>query len=154
YFPMAVGTAWHYRVGENHYLIKVTRHEKVGGLLCARLEMLVLQGKDLRSVSHEHVAVTKEGVVRASFEGKALVPPVLFLKLPPTAEKSWKVESKLDGQVFTGTFTAGEERKVTVPAGTYSTVTVTGKNLKVNGIDMALTYYFAEKVGMVKQVIE
>jgi hypothetical protein len=37
---------------------------------------------------------------------------------------------------------------------TYDTVTVTGSGLKVEGQNVGLTYYFAPKVGMVKQVFD
>jgi hypothetical protein len=149
WYPLAVGNTWQYRVGENHYTLKVAKHEKIGTQLCARLEMSVKN----KVISHEHVAVTSDAIVRTSFEGKVANPPIPFLKLPPKKDQSWKVESKMAGQVFKGTFKAGEE-EVKVPAGTYKTVTVTGQDLEVNGVKMTLTYYFADKVGMVRQVIE
>ncbi len=44
---------------------------------------------------------------------------------------------------------------VKVPAGEFKkVVTVTSKDLKANGVPLNITYYFAEKVGMVKQVVE
>ena len=32
------------------------------------------------------------------------MPPVLFLKLPPKKDESWKVDSKVGGEAVTGTF--------------------------------------------------
>ncbi len=149
WYPLAVGNQWQYRVGENHYTLKVAKHEKIGDRLSARLEMSI-KGK---VISFEHVAVTSDAVVRTAFDGKVANPPVPFLKLPPKKDQSWKFESKMNNQVMKGTFKTGEE-EIKVPAGPFKTVTVTGQDLEVNGERMNLTYYFAENVGLVRQVIE
>jgi hypothetical protein len=160
YYPLRVGTVWHYRAGDSKFSLRVARHEKVGDVWCARVE-LVLDGK---VTSSEDVAVTvdqarrPDGVSRYRFEGKEARPPICFFKLPPGKEKTWKVESKLAGprdgeQTLKGSFKAGRE-EVTVPAGTYKAVTVTGQDLEADGTKLSVTYYFAQDVGMVKQVIE
>ncbi len=47
------------------------------------------------------------------------------------------------------------EKEVKVPAGTYKAIPVAGQDIEANGVKITrLTYYFAENVGMVKQVIE
>jgi hypothetical protein len=153
YFPTAIGTTWHYRVGENHYVVKVTKHEKVGDLMCARLEMIV----NKKTVMTEHVGITGGSIVRASFDGKPVKPPIPFFKQPDAKNPnlSWKIDSKIDDQVFKGEFKLGEQKELKVLDKTYpNIVTVTGKDMDVNGAKMNLTYYFAEKVGMVQQVIE
>ena len=149
YYPLAVGSTWSYRAGDNHFVLKVAEVKTVGGAARAKLD-LIINGK---VISHEHVGVTKEGVVRYTFEGKEAKPPIDFLRLPPKAGTTWKVESKVDGQALKGTFKQGEE-EVKVPAGTFKAVTVTGQDIEANGVKLSLTYYFAEKVGMVKQVLE
>lgn len=154
YYPLAVGTTWEYKAGDNKYTVKVTKHEKVkadkGEVLCARLELFV---KD-KSQTFEHVAVTKDGVYRYTFEGKEAAPPVLFLKLPPKKDETWKVESKVVGEAVKGTFKNNGEEEVKVPAGSYKAWVVTSQDLDANGVKMSVTYYFAEKVGMVKQLVE
>jgi hypothetical protein len=152
YYPLTVGNTWTYRVGENHFALKVTKMEEVGDkkkVNAARVELIV----NNKPTSFEHIAVTPDALVRYTFEGKVADPPIPFLKLPPKKDTKWKVESRVDGQQLKGEFTEGEE-EITVPAGKFKTVTVTGKDIEVNGVKMNLTYYFAEKVGMVKQVIE
>jgi hypothetical protein len=150
YYPLAVGTSWEYKAGDSRYTLRVTKHEKVGDVLCARVEMIM---KD-KPVSFEHVGVTKEGVCRFSFEGKEAKPPVLFLKLPPKKDDTWKVDSKVGGESVKGTFKNTGEEDVKVPAGNYKAVVVASQDLEANGVKMSVTYYFAEKVGMVKQVVE
>jgi hypothetical protein len=160
YYPLVVGNSWLYRVGENHFTLKVAKLEEVGDkkkTTCARVEMIV----NNKPVSFEHLAVTSDALVRYTFEGKEANPPIPFLKLPPKKGATWNIESRVDGQLLKGTFTAGEEEttvpmaiSMTNPTGKMKTVTVTGKDIDVNGVKMNLTYYFAEKIGMVKQVIE
>jgi hypothetical protein len=155
YYPLVVGNTWNYKVGENRFSLKVTKMEKVGGtgkdsgVNCARMEMIV-NGKP---ASFEHLAVIGDALVRYSREGKLVTPPIPFLKLPPKKGATWEIESKVDGQLVKGKFISGEE-EVKVPAGTFKTVTVTGQDIEANGVKVALKYFFAEKVGLVKQVID
>ncbi|HZY85237.1 MAG TPA: hypothetical protein VFE78_10435 [Gemmataceae bacterium] len=150
YYPLAVGATWEYKVGESKFTMKVTKHEKVGNVLCARLEML----KDNKPQSFEHVSVTKDGVCRNTFEDKEAMPPVLFFKLPPKKDQSWNVDSKAGGASIKGTFKDAGEEDVKVPAGSYKAVVVASQDLEANGVKMSITYYFAKDVGMVKQVVE
>jgi hypothetical protein len=174
-YPLQVGAAWNYKAGDNRFTVRVAKYEKVGekasGVLAARLEVVV--GKKVRAYEHvgvtpegvvrysvgkkvrayEHVGVTPGGVVRYSLEGKEAKPPVLFLKLPPKEGETWRVESRVAGQLLKGAFKGGEE-EVKVPAGTYKAVTVTSQDLEVNGVKTKVVCYYAEDVGLVKQVQE
>jgi len=149
YYPLKVGSTWHYRAGENKFLLRVARHEMVAGVMTARVELVV----DGKVQSFEHIGASKEGLFRYSFDSKELKPPVRFLQIPPSKGASWKVDSKYNNETLTGTFTLGEA-EATVPAGTYKTVTSTGKDLDANGTKVDVTYFFAENLGMVKQIIE
>lgn len=149
YFPLQDGTTWKYQFGENTVVYKVAKREKKGGVSCARVDM-ILDGK---VQSYEHLGMTKEGLCRFTFEGKELNPPVCILKLPAKNGQTWKVSSKGGSDVLTGTFKEGEA-EVKVPAGTYKAVSVTSQDLETGGVKPDITYYFAEKVGMVKQVIK
>jgi hypothetical protein len=150
YYPVAVGTTWTYRAGDNRFQIKVAEVKVVAGVARAKLDLIVND----KVVSHEHVGVTKDGVSRFSFEGKEAKPPIKFLELPPKKDATWPIDSKVEGQPLVGAFKSGEE-DVKVPAGEYKkAITVSSKELKANGVPLSITYYFAEKVGMVKQVVE
>ena len=156
YFPVQVGTTWHYRAGDSKFTIRVERHEKVGDILCALLETK----RGGKVVGSEHVAVTDEGVYRhdlmATGEKRVaqmLKPPMLILKLPPHKGDSWKVDSKGDGKTFRGGFQV-DEQEITVPAGTYKTLRVASQDLEVNSLKPSITTFFAEGVGMVKQIVE
>jgi len=156
YFPMEVGTTWHYRVGEARFKVKVTKHEKIGGVMAARLETF---GDKDKLISSEHVAVTSDTdgqkIVRVASQDKPLTPPVAFLKLPPKKDLSWKIDSKIEGQAIRGVFKIrATDQPVQVTAGKYNTVVVEGQDLEVIGNKLSLTYQFTEKVGMVKQTME
>jgi hypothetical protein len=156
FYPLQVGNTWHYRAGDNRFTVLVAWHEKVGDTLCALLETR----RDGKVVGSEHLAVGDDGVYRHDLSrmGKALVqqtlkPPMLVLRLPPSKGDSWKVDSKGDGQSFRGSFQLGEQ-EITVPAGTYKTFRVASQDLEVNSLKPRITTFFAEGVGMVKQIIE
>jgi hypothetical protein len=157
YYPLQIGNTWYYRLGDNKYSLKVAKFEKIGELNCARIEMSVEE----KVTAFEHIAVTPEGVVRAAYDERKAEPPLLFLKLPPKKDATWKVDSvigktdKSPGERVTGTFKEGEASKVTVPFGVYDNViTCSSQDLDANGVKLNFTYYFAKGVGMIKQEID
>jgi hypothetical protein len=154
YYPLQVGTTWHYKAGDGKFTIRVRKHEKVGATLCARLDVT----RDGKVVGSQHLAVNAEGVYchDQTVEGNVTQtpkPPILLLKLPPKKGDSWKVDSTADGKTFRGTFQI-DEQEVKVPADTYKAVRVTSRNLEVNGLKPVITTYYARGAGMVKQVIQ
>jgi hypothetical protein len=158
YYPLHVGTTWHYKAGERNITIRVAKHEKVGETLCALLEVL----RDEKVIASEHLAITSEGVYRhdqtsKGKDGKAttetLKPPFLVLRLPPKKGEKWQVDSQADGKPIRGTFQVAEE-EVKVPAGTYKAFAVAGQDLEISGLRSSVTTYYASGVGMVKQVIQ
>jgi len=156
YYPLQVGNTWNYRAGENRFAMRVAKHEKVGDTMTARVEMLV----DGKVRSSENIGVTADGVYRYAYsttgsaaEDKPATPPVRFLKLPPKKGDTWEVNSKCGNDTIKGTLKAGEET-VSVPAGKYEALTSSCDKMSAGGTDIALTYYFAQNVGVVRQVIE
>jgi hypothetical protein len=149
YYPLQVGNTWNYRAGENRYSMRVAKHEKVGDAMTAKVEMLV----DGKVRSEENIGVTGDGVYRYSYEGKEAKPSVRFLKLPPKKGDTWDVNSRWGNDTIKGTFKAGEET-VTVPAGKFETVTSSCDKFTAGDTEISVTYYFAENVGVVRQVIE
>jgi hypothetical protein len=153
YYPLKVGSSWTYKANDVKFTLKVTKTEKVkdkdAEVTAARVEMT----KDGKVEGSELVAVKDDGVYRYAFENKKADPPIKFLQLPPKKDATWKVDSKADTDAIKGTFKMGEE-EIKVGDKTYKTVTVTCDDLDAVGVKMSVTYYFAENVGMVKQVIE
>ena len=149
YFPLKEGSSWTYTAQGKQFVTKVTGTETVDKEKCFVLETR----RDKGLVSIELVAVRKDGVYRVRFAGKDVKEPLCFLRFPIKTGENWKFESKIGEQDVKGGFTFGEAKDVQVEAGKYNTVTVTSKDMKIDGQPVTITYYFAEKVGMVKQTI-
>jgi hypothetical protein len=148
YYPLQVGNTWSYKIkGLNQTVTtKVTKHEKVGDVMCAVVESSA-DGKS----QIEYVAVKDDGVYRYKGMGQTIDPPIRFLKLPAKKGDTWEIESKVGGVITVkGQGTIKEKTEVTVPAGKYKAI-VAFNDLEIVGQKLTTTYYFAEKVGMVKQ---
>jgi hypothetical protein len=151
YYPLQEKSSWTYKAGDNTFKTVVAKIESFDNRPCARLEMT----SDDKVVAHEHVYVTADGVYRASFSGTKPEKPVLFLKLPPKAGDTWTVDTKALNEPLKGTFKIAQEPEVKVPAGTYkNVVVVSSSDLDANGLKFQLTSYFAEKVGLIKEIID
>jgi hypothetical protein len=151
WYPLEVGTTWTYDTSDKtSFTIKVAKHEKVGNVLCARLEM----SGEGRLAAFEHIAVEKDGIYRYGINGKTPDKPVLILKLPPKKGDTWTVDCKVDSDPLKGTFKV-DEADVTVPAGTFkAALAVSSDDLDANGLKVNCTFYYGEGKGIVKQVIE
>jgi hypothetical protein len=154
YLPLAEGTAWEYRINENTYTLRVTKHEAVydphakASKMCARVEMLV-GGK---VVAVEHLRVTSDGIYRYALDGKTHSPPILLLKLPLRRGDEWDVDTTTSaGDKVKGKFTVD---LVDIKVGDKSfsgCARVTSKDLEVAGSKVQVTYYFAENFGLIKE---
>src|SRR5215813_9054423 len=115
YYPTALGTTWHYKIGEKKATAKVADVTKEG---VAKIETIV----DGTKVAEEEIAHTPQGIERLSYGGEKSKTPVLIWKAGAKKGDQWKVDTELNGAPIKGTFTAGEE-KVKVPAGEFECVT-------------------------------
>lgn len=155
YFPLKVGSKWHYRSGEEKVVVQVAKaetleiirdkkkgKEKVPGFLLK----ITSAGRDLS----EQVAVLEDGVYRFSAAGKEINPPLCILKFPIKKGETWPIDSVCNDMPIKGSFTC-DEAEIGVPAfaDKFRAVTTSFKDLK-----MSFEYYFAPGVGMVKQRIE
>jgi hypothetical protein len=166
YFPLTEGTTWTYKVtggkeGKPVVIkvagfekVKVKDGDKVNEEVCARLETR----RDDVLVATELFTVRKDGVFRVAFGGTQFSSPVCLIKIPVTKGEEWEFNTKIgegkDAPEVKGRFAAGEQKGLKIGEKTYDTITVTSKTLKVDNQDLTTTYYFAEKVGMVKQEVE
>jgi hypothetical protein len=155
YYPLQVGTTWHYKVGDGKFVMKVIKHEMVGKELCALIKMEGGEG------ATEHVTTKKDGVYRYSFGTLKPKEPVLILKLPPKKGDTWTVDVKTgtseDSGTVKGKFIAGEEKikiKLMGKEKEVETVTASSDDLEADGLRIKCKYYFAKDLGMVKQEIE
>jgi hypothetical protein len=150
YYPLKLGSTWEYQ-GARNLIVKAARAEKIGNLTCVALEWLV----DGNVVALEHVIVTNDGVYRCAYTNKPVTPPLRFLKLPPVAGDSWKINSAIDGSTMVGTFALRQE-SVTVPAGKFDNAfAASTTDMLVNGqAGLSTTYWFAPGYGLVRQLLK
>jgi hypothetical protein len=156
YYPTKKGTKWTYKAGNETIVVEIKDLKKFDANDQVELETRV--GGVV--VGTEHVFIKSDskgddkpnGLYRVAVANTGLNPGLLFLKLPPRKGQSWVVNSKLGSEEVSGKFTSGEEKGVKVPAGTYDTITVSAPDLLAQGKKMSLAYFFAENVGLVKQV--
>src|SRR5436309_1369884 len=93
YYPLKVGTTWHYSASGKKIVVRVVAHEKVGDVPCAKVE-----ATEKGTTKVEYIGVEPDGLYRYQVKDKEIKPPLCFLKLSPekgTPEKgtSWKVAS-------------------------------------------------------------
>jgi hypothetical protein len=148
YYPLKVGNTWDYRLGQRKLTARVTGEETIGKDKYAILET----SGDGKTVV-EKVAVLADGIYRAYADGMSITPPLRILKLPVKAGESWTVKSGAGGLGVDGTFTAAEV-EVKLPAGTYKAVSASCPEFRIGTRKMALTYWFAPGVGLVKQRLQ
>ena len=84
---------------------------------------------------------------------KDITPPLRFLKLPIKEGESWTVKAMSENVPLTGTFTCAPD-KVKVPAGEFKTLRVSCPDFQLGEKKMALDYWFAKDVGIVKQHVQ
>jgi|SRR5947209_2663913 len=166
YYPLKVGNQWTYRTGKETVVIRVDKETplevgpgKDGGKSgkSTGFVLSVTSGAREREVT-ERVAVLADGVYRFSAAGKAVKPPLRFLKLPTKTGESWPIESTTaDGKAIRGQFVAGSEtiqlelqgRMFELP-----TVTVSSKDFRIGDDRITIKYWFAKDIGMVKQHVQ
>jgi hypothetical protein len=150
FYPMKIGTKWHYQIAMNKFVMQVKKHEKIGDATYAVLEA----SADGKALNTEYFGVRSDGIYRFSMQGKKLDKPYCILKLPPKKGATWKAEFKISGELHKGTFVSGEE-EVTVPAGKFQAVTAFSQGfLQPDKKKITYKYWFAEKVGLVKQTTD
>ena len=154
WFPAAEGTTWHYRAAGKKVVVKVTKHEKQAGVMCARFETL---DKD-SVIAVQHVAIDGKEVRRMAHNGEKLEPPLVLFKLPPARGQSWDVDSKMTNRSGTdtiaGKFTTDEDdgKSSWLPGPSRKLLRVTAE-LTIDGQKTTVVSWYEEKVGLVRQRI-
>ena len=144
FYPLQVGNAWHYKVGDKKATMKVVAMEKIGDLMTSRIETIV----DGNVSANENIAQTAGGLMRVAVDGEKYSKPIMFLKLPPMKGESWNVDSKIPGTALKGKFVAGDD-EIEVAAGKFKCATSSGE-LQINGQPAQFGYWFAPNVGIVR----
>jgi hypothetical protein len=152
YYPMKVGTKWHYQLdagnGQKVQLVsEISGVDTFDGKSLARLEVAA-NGKKLPTT--EHLRSDDNGVYRVRMNKMEVTPPICLIKYPLKEGQSWGGEASAAGQKMKLDCSEGKPEDVQVPAGKYRaipcTITVTQGPVKLKNV-----FWFAEDVGIVKQ---
>jgi hypothetical protein len=153
YYPLRPGARWDYRVkvgDEVQGAISevVATIETINNVPLVRLETQV-KGK---TVSSEHLRVTKDGVYRHRIGGIEMKVPVPVLRYPVKANDSWEQTTMVGQQTIKGKVTTRFE-EVEVPLGKFKAF-VTDIKAEAEGKPIHSTIWFAEGVGKIKQTLD
>ncbi|MCD4783523.1 MAG: hypothetical protein K8T10_06800 [Candidatus Eremiobacteraeota bacterium] len=159
YMPMAVGYWWKYKMVENkqEFTIKVIGKEKVGDVMCYKLETLASNGKvmmvEYYSKQPGKVMWHREKYVMAK-QTVDFKPLRTFILNPlyKGAKWSWKGKGMMDVDIEESAIVTGFE-KVEVPAGKFGTAKVDIKIIQ-GGQEVPKTYWYAPNIGMVKSLMK
>lgn len=152
YYPLKVGTKWHYQFESNdgqkaQLTNQIGGVEQIDGRELARLEVYN-QGQ--KSPYTEHLASTEGGVFRVRMSSLDLSPPMCLIRYPLKAGQTWGGVTSVGGRRMTIEAKQGRPEEVRVPAGTFRAIPCT--IVVSDGADKApTTLWFAEGVGIVKQ---
>jgi eukaryotic-like serine/threonine-protein kinase len=154
-YPLELGNCWDYEVKAGPLrwtsTYTVDRIESVDGKTVARLE------HDGKIKTSDHWSVNETGVYRHRNDGVEFDPPVCFVQYPFKAGASWTAKYKLGARTDEAKrmvdvkASAGDPVEIEVPAGKFKAFPVTLEAVQ-NGTTAISTYYFAEGVGIVRQV--
>lgn len=151
YYPLKLGTTWHYKINDKDVLTRVTKYEAFDSMTCALVESSI----DGKVIATEHIAALKNGIYRCAFNNVKAEPPLLLLKLPPKANEIWKIDTKIANDTVSGTFKLmSMNENVTVPAGQFKAILSGTGDMIIDGTThMTSTYWFAPGKGIVKEML-
>ncbi len=167
YFPLRVGSEWHYhkKVTEDRKVLEmstvVVRVARVEDRPLeekgkkANVQVFTLEIAAGKKPLTEEVAVLADGVCRFSQTGKAITPPLLFLKLPVQKGLTWRCDSLSNDVLIKGTFKMDQE-EITVAAIKKTpilAVTCTAEKFQIGDQTQSVKSWFADKFGLVKQEV-
>jgi hypothetical protein len=174
YYPLKIGQRWTYLaidlktpqakpdpkknvvvVVEKEEIYTRKKLDKGGKELSEKFTGYLLKSTSGDKTSRDQVIVLEEGIHRVATAGTPMTPPLLIFKLPLKDGESWKVNSASGSAIVKGTFTAKHE-KITVPAGSFDAMAIVFRSSDdpAAGPPVEIDYWFAQKVGMVKQRVK
>ena len=149
-YPLADGSVWHYGMntdkGKWDMKYQVAKLENSDQDENYRVEMLM----DGKIVVTEQLSQTAKGLYRVRYQDSTLSPPLLLLRNPIQPDDSWTTRTQVGAEELSiACKTSSEE--VQTPAGKFKAIKLT-VTTRVDEKDIRTDYWFAEDVGIVKQV--
>jgi hypothetical protein len=154
YYPLKVGTKWHYRVEANgqpgQMVSQITKIEQIDGQKLARLEVTAQE----KPVASEHLRSSDKGIFRHRYNGLEIAPPFCIRQYPVKEGAAWESENKIATKKRKASGRAGKKKEtVEVPAGKFDAVTVRIES-EADGRQISTVYWFVDRIGVVKQTMD
>ncbi|MDC0936723.1 hypothetical protein OAS39_10590 [Pirellulales bacterium] len=150
-YPLADGSVWHYVMntekGKWDMTYQVAKLENSDQDENFRVEMLM----DGKIVITEQLSQTPKGLYRVRYQDSNLSPPLLLLRNPIKPNDTWTTKTQIGAEELTIGCKTGTE-KVETPAGKFDAVKLT-VTTRADEKDIRTDYWFANDVGIVKQVV-
>jgi hypothetical protein len=144
-FPTKVGTKWVYEVGDETWVIVISKVEEKDG---AKLVTTERVHEDGRREPLTVESISEEGMSIISASGLDYDKPWPFVKLPYREGWTWEVKVMWSDRIgFRGTMTAGPWEKVRVPAGEFTAARIE----EDRGKDCKVSSWFVHRVGLVQR---
>lgn len=149
-FPLVKGAQWEFELNINGMTISVQQEmtdvTKKGDQTNATITTKA-SGQDIT----EEISVDGKGIYRHSFNNIKLDKPLLVFKYPSQPQK-WTENINIQGMDIEVKLELKPAEDVTVPAGQYKKVIPVDIALTIQGQEIQATNYYAEGVGIIKQV--
>ena len=151
--PLELGNRWVFDLKFGSIKSTVTytvgKIEKAEGKTLARLE----SDTNGTTKGSEDLEVSETGVYRHTLDGVGINPPFCLIQYPFKEGASWTATKySLNGKWVEAKASAGEPTEIEVPAGKFKVYPVTMETVRKNGMAVVSTWYFADGVGLVRQV--
>lgn len=151
YFPTALGSKWEYALDGEKELALAVEITKVDDADGARIVLFEQTDGPKTRDYPERYRVAADGVYLLTAAGDDITPPRLDQRPKPKADDSWDGPHAWRRVNYTCTTTVGAAEKVTVPAGTFTTLPHAQAYTNFQ-IPQVWTAWYAPGVGRVKFV--
>lgn len=154
YYPLVKGHKWEFQINNQHDLVEavseVVKVENKDGVTTATIEIRQ-PGQPVKVA--ETIRVTADKMTRLAFGFVRLPTPVTMLKFPVTPGDSWTEKITIVNSEVEVRTTVREAEELKLPAGTFKAVPVVMEYTFADQ-KIKLTNWYADGVGIVKQMIE
>jgi hypothetical protein len=165
---LAIGNTWTYRVAgqDERFVVSVVGLEKIGDQLAFKLEATLRE----RVVATEYLLSNKDGIHRMRLDKDDIVPPLTICRTPPPLplpmmttppmttpppkKLMWRSNYRLGLRYGVAGFSMTPDDVVSVPAGNKLNTLRIDMDTTDQGVRVRTSYWFAPKIGIVKQTID
>jgi hypothetical protein len=142
-YPTKGGTEWTYVEGKRDQTFKLTAVTQTNG----EQVLEISERRESKWVVSEKLLQSKSGLLRVERLGSKIEPPVCLLPNPSREGDKWERQITDKAKAI---WTIGKSEIIKVPAGQFHCIPVKSQLLYGDGSSSSYTYWYADKIGLVK----